>query len=109
MTQLSEQNEKPTPQNEKQGNWFLIIAFVILAIFPLIFVRGEYNGADGIAHDTINEVQPEYQPWLEAFIEPASGEVESFFFSTQATLGAGTIGYIIGLYKGKTSSRKQDK
>ena len=109
MTQLSEHNQEPTPKTDKQGNWLLVFTFIALAVFPLIFVKGEYNGADSIAHDAINEIQPEYQPWTEAFIEPASGEVEGFFFAAQAALGAGTIGYIIGLCKGKTLNRRQDK
>ncbi len=110
MTQLSDpNNQKPVTKNSNQGNWWLVISFVVLATFPLIFVKGEYNGADGQAHDAIGEVQPEYKPWIEPFTEPASGEVEGFFFAAQAGLGAGTIGYIIGLYKGRHSQKNQTK
>ena len=105
MTHLSEDHDDSQQKKNNQGNWWLVLSFIALATFPLIFVKGEYNGADGQAHDAISEVQPEYQPWVEPFTEPASGEVESFFFAAQAALGTGTIGYIIGLYKGRRQSK----
>lgn len=82
-------------------NWYLAIAVVTLTIIPLIFVRGEYGGADGQAEEAISEIHPTYEPWFEPFFEPASGEIESLLFSSQAAIGAGIIGYAIGLYKGR--------
>ncbi|WP_414527702.1 energy-coupling factor ABC transporter substrate-binding protein [Nodularia chucula] len=86
----------------KQGlnNWLLILAVIILAVAPLIFIRdAEFNGADGEAEAAIGEVQPEYEPWFQPVFEPPSGEVESLLFTSQAAVGAGVIGYVIGLYK----------
>lgn len=101
MTQTS--NNKPSASSppKGQGNWWLVLSAVALIVVPLVFVKGEYSGADGQAHDAIAEIKPNYEPWFETIIEPASGEVESFLFATQAALGAGAIGYIIGLYKGR--------
>ncbi len=101
MTQLSNQKPNPTPKTPRQGNWWLISGVIVLIAFPLLFIKGEYNGADGQAHDVVLEIQPDYEPWFNTLTEPASGEVESFLFATQAALGAGAIGYIIGLYKGR--------
>ncbi len=101
MSLISEQKSNIPPQKNKQGNWWLILSVVTLIVLPLIFIKGEYNGADGQAHDAITQIQPDYEPWFEAMIKPASAEVESFLFATQAALGAGVIGYIIGLYKGR--------
>ena len=104
MTQISKNKPSPSSKPKGQGNWWLILSAVALIVAPLVFVKGEYSGADGQAHDAIAEIKPSYEPWFETIIEPASGEVESFLFATQAALGAGAIGYIIGLYKGRKQS-----
>lgn len=93
----------------KQGisNWLLIAGVVALAILPLIFVRGaEFAGADGQAEEAIGEVKPGYEPWFKPLFEPPSGEVESLLFSSQAALGAGIIGYAVGLYKGRSQKQR---
>jgi cobalt/nickel transport protein len=86
-------------------NWLLLIAVVALAVTPLIFVKGEYSGADGQAEEAIAETNPTYEPWFEPLFEPASGEIESLLFSSQAAIGAGVIGYGIGLYKGRNQKK----
>jgi cobalt/nickel transport protein len=73
----------------------------VLTVSPLIFVKGDFEGADGQAEELITEIQPDYEPWVQPIIEPASGEVESLLFASQAALGAGVIGYVIGLYRGR--------
>lgn len=103
-------NRKPTSNQPatSQQNWLLVIAVVALAIMPLVFVRGEYGGADGEAQKAITEIKPGYKPWFNHLFEPASGEVASLLFATQAALGAGVVGYAIGLYKGRSQSQKSD-
>jgi len=98
---------EPQPKATKAqlGNWWLAIAVVALAVLPLIVVKGEYGGADGEAEAAIGEIQPNYEPWFEPLIELPSGEVESLLFAAQAGLGAGVIGYAIGLYKGRRDRR----
>ncbi|MCU0543357.1 MAG: energy-coupling factor ABC transporter substrate-binding protein [Oscillatoriaceae cyanobacterium Prado104] len=95
-------------QATSQQNWMLIIAVIFLAVIPLVFVRGEYGGSDGQAEQAITEIKPDYQPWFSHFFEPASGEIESLLFASQAALGAGIIGYVIGLYKGRSQRQKSD-
>jgi cobalt/nickel transport protein len=90
--------QQPTPQH----NWLLAIAVLSLVIFPLAFVKGDYNGSDGQAQDAVIEIQPGYQPWASHLFQPASKEIESLLFASQAALGAGVIGYVIGLYKGRS-------
>lgn len=94
-------------QSEKQGNWLIILTVIALTILPLIFVRGEYGGADGEAEEAITEIQPNYEPWFNPLIELPSGEVESLLFVSQAAIGAGLIGYVIGLYKGRREGKNQ--
>ncbi|WP_373479425.1 energy-coupling factor ABC transporter substrate-binding protein [Geminocystis sp.] len=86
---------------KKQGNWWLILSVILLTVLPLIFVKGEFQGADGKAEELITEIQPNYKPWFEPLFEPASNEIESLLFASQAALGAGFIGYVIGFYKGR--------
>ncbi|NQE33395.1 energy-coupling factor ABC transporter substrate-binding protein [Microcoleus asticus] len=104
MSQKNTRNQQATSQQ----NWMLVIAVIALAVIPLVFVRGEYGGADGEAEKAITEIQPDYQPWFNHFFEPASGEIESLLFATQAALGAGVIGYAVGLYKGRSQRQKSD-
>jgi len=101
---------KQTNQNnQSQGNWLLVLAVLALAVLPLIFVRGEYGGADGEAEVAIGELEPDYEPWFDALIELPSGEVESLLFASQAAIGAGVIGYVVGLYRGRNQKSKQEE
>ncbi|NER35809.1 MAG: energy-coupling factor ABC transporter substrate-binding protein [Oscillatoria sp. SIO1A7] len=85
------------------NNWLLLLATAILAVTPLLLIRdSEFAGADGKATEAIAEVQPKYEPWFESLIEPPGGETESLLFALQAAIGAGTIGYVIGLYRGRS-------
>lgn len=80
----------------------LIILVVVLALIPMVFLKNaEFGGADGQAEFAITEISPDYVPWFAPLWEPPSGEIESLFFSSQAAIGAGIIGYFLGLWKGK--------
>lgn len=93
----------------KPGNGLLILGILALVVFPLMVVPGEYGGADGEAAGAIQEIQPDYQPWFRSVIELPSGEIESLLFSSQAAIGAGIIGYVIGLYKGRQQRAKSNE
>ncbi|MCY7334986.1 MAG: energy-coupling factor ABC transporter substrate-binding protein [Chamaesiphon sp.] len=87
-------------------NWLLIGGVLVLAVVPLVFVKeGKFSGSDNKAKDAITEVQPNYKPWFSSPIVPASGEIESLLFASQAALGAGFVGYAIGLYKGRSEHK----
>ncbi len=94
--------------NSKLNNWLLLLAVVVLAVAPVVFIKGaKFSGSDDQAKSKIQELQPGYKPWFNSLIELPSGEVESLLFSVQAATGAGVIGYVIGLYKGRTEERKK--
>ena len=57
-----------------------------------------WGGADGKAADLIEASG--YEPWIEPFWAPPSGEVESLLFALQAAIGAVVIGYIFGYWQG---------
>lgn len=100
---MANQEITTSQKKSKQGNWWLILSVILLTVLPLIFVKGEFSGADGEAEELITEIQPDYKPWFEPLFEPASGEIESLLFASQAALGAGVIGYVIGFYKGRNN------
>lgn len=93
----------------KQQNLLLAATVILLAVFPLMFVRGEFTGSDNQSEKAITEIQPNYQPWFKPFFEPPSSEIESLLFATQAAIGAGTIGYVIGLYKGRKQKQSPNR
>jgi len=84
-----------------------VAGVLALTIFPLLFVRGEYAGSDGQGQEAIETLQPNYEAWFEPLVELPSSEIESLLFSSQAALGAGVIGYVIGLYRGRSEGRNQ--
>ena len=89
-------------------NLILLAAAVVLAMIPLFMsFEGEevFGGADGQAQDAIHQIQPDYKPWFTTIWEPPSKEIESLLFMLQAALGAGLLGYYIGLRRGEAKGR----
>ncbi|GAC90166.1 cobalt transport protein CbiN [Anoxybacillus flavithermus NBRC 109594] len=84
------------------NNRILLLVAVLFIVLPLFVVKNtEFAGADTLAEEMIQQIAPHYKPWFDVVFEPPGGEVETLLFSLQAALGAGVIGYIIGLYKGR--------
>ncbi|NMG21869.1 energy-coupling factor ABC transporter substrate-binding protein [Brasilonema bromeliae] len=91
------------------SNWLLLGGVVILAAAPFIFARNaEFAGADDRAAKAVTEIQPGYQPWFKPLMNVPSCEVQTFLFASQAALGAGTLGFLIGLYKGRSEQRNSN-
>ncbi len=102
----------------KRQNWLLLIAVVLLTALPLWLVQkpapgpdgkvGEvFSGSDGQGQQAISELAPNYQPWFEPFLTPASKEIESLLFALQAALGAGVIGYWLGVSVTREKIRRE--
>lgn len=88
----------------------MLFLVVILAIIPLITQQGtEFGGADGVAEEAITKIQPEYKPWFNSIWEPPGAETESLLFALQAAIGAGFIGYFIGVMRQKNKQSVQEK
>ena len=106
---------------KRTQNILLILGVVVLALVPLWIVEkpaagvdGEeveiFGGSDDKAKNLIGEIRPDYRPWFEPIIEPASGEIASMLFALQAALGAGFIGYYVGTGVTREKMRReQDK
>ena len=88
---------------KRHQNALLLLAVVLLAILPLWLVdqpangAGIFAGADEKAMKLVSQIAPTYQPWLAPLLEPASSEIASLLFALQAALGAGFIGYYLGV------------
>lgn len=80
-----------------QKNAILIGLVVLLTAFPLWYCRdAEFGGADGMAGELVEESDPDFEPWFQPILEPASGEVESMLFALQAAVGSGMVCFVLG-------------
>jgi cobalt/nickel transport protein len=79
-------------------NWLLVLAVVVLAAAPLVFLGGDtdFAGADGAAVEVIENENPGFEPWATPLFEP-SPETASGLFALQAAIGAGVLGYVLGV------------
>ncbi len=83
-------------------NLLILAMLLALVVVPLLMNQGaEFAGADGQAESFITQIAPDYQPWIDPIVEPASGEIESLLFTLQGSLGAAVIFYILGFYQGR--------
>lgn len=104
-------SDKPAYKPLKGSTVVLLLALVlVVALAPMFLIRGaEFGGADGEAEVAITEISPDYEPWFTPLWEPPSGEIESLFFSAQAALGAGIVGYALGLWRGRRENNGGEK
>lgn len=97
----------------KVRNSGLIAAAVVLVVVSLVVGSrregAEFAGADGQAMAAATALHPDYQPWFSPIWQPPSVEVESLLFALQAALGSGLLGYYLGLRRGQSRQRKQDR
>ncbi|MGD8189850.1 energy-coupling factor ABC transporter substrate-binding protein [Brevibacillus ginsengisoli] len=83
-------------------NWILLVAVVCLIVIPFMFQsHSEFSGTDGQATEVIQSLAPGYQPWVKNIWTPPGSEVESLLFALQAAIGAGALGYFIGVSRTK--------
>jgi len=93
---------------KRYQNLLMLVAVILLVAIPLWMVQKPapgpdgkevkiFRGADDQAKDVIGKIAPGYQPWFKPIIEPPSGEIGSLLFALQAALGAGFIGYYLGM------------
>lgn len=94
--------------NPTVKNLLLVVAAASLLAFPLLFNgQAQFTGSDGQGQELIGEINPAYQPWFASVWTPPSKEIESGIFSLQAALGAGFLGYYLGLSRGRRSGKKE--
>ncbi|RTL47409.1 MAG: energy-coupling factor ABC transporter substrate-binding protein [Rhodocyclaceae bacterium] len=101
---------------KRHTNLLLLIAVVLLAALPLWLVKapagpdgqpaGIFGGADNQAREMITKINPDYRPWFQPLLEPASDEIASLLFALQAAVGAGFIGYYLGMIRTRQKMRQ---
>ncbi len=90
----------------KARSWMAWALIVLLTVLPLWLAGGAaFGGADDLARQAVGTIAPGYEPWFSPVFEPASGEIASLLFALQAALGAGVIGYWLGLSTGRERAR----
>lgn len=92
----------------KKNIGLILLCVVIVVGSLMIGKNGEFGGADDQIEEKIAEINGDYEPWAEPLWEPPSGEIESLLFATQAALGAGFIGYYIGVKKNPNREKKSN-
>lgn len=78
----------------------LILGIIIMTALPFWLAPKSdeaFQGADNRAQQAIQTLAPQYQPWFTPVLEPASNEIASLLFALQAAIGAGVIGYWLGV------------
>lgn len=104
----------------KPRTWMTWAAIVLLTVLPLWFAGAPpaepgaetptmFGGADERAQQAIGTVAPDYEPWFAPVFEPASGEIASLLFALQAAIGAGVIGYWLGMSVARERARREAK
>ncbi len=103
---------------KRYQNMLLLLAVVALIALPLWMIRKPargvnskqaviFTGADDKAKDLVGSIAPGYKAWARPLMEPPSGEVGSMLFALQAALGAGFIGYYIGVSTTRAKMRRE--
>ena len=99
--------EKKSPSGRWKTVVILLLICVIIAIFPLAFLKdSEFGGADGAAEEAITQIDPEYEAWASPVLEPPGGETESLLFCLQAAVGSGIFFYCFGVLRERHRTEK---
>lgn len=102
---------------KRYQNLLLMLGVVALVALPLWLVKKPaprpdgtaveiFRGADDQAKDVISNIAPGYQPWFTPVMQPP-GETGSLLFALQAALGAGFIGYYLGVSTTRARMRRE--
>lgn len=89
------------PRPRRTGALLLLAAAIVL--LPLLAPQlrtAAFEGADGKAQALIETIDPAYTPWASPLWTPPGKETEGLLFALQAALGAGLLGYVLGLRRG---------
>lgn len=89
-------------------NLILVVLVIILCVIPFFVAKGgSFTGSDDQGTAQIRKNDPSYKVWIHPLWTPPSGEVESFLFTVQGSIGTGIIAYIIGNAHGKRKARQE--
>lgn len=94
--------------SRKTWSTIALVAALVLILGVSFVVGGirtnpdeRFAGTDSVGTSTIQESNPDYEPWFQPFFQPESGEVESGLFALQAAIGGTVLGFAIGALWGR--------
>lgn len=79
----------------------VIMGFALVIDSSRITDGQRFVGTDTAATKQVEQDNPDYKPWFSPVFAPSSSEIESGLFALQAALGAGALGYTIGVLRGR--------
>ena len=103
---------------KRHQNMLLLMAVIALVALPLWMVKkpapgpdgkraGIFAGTDDQAKNLVASIAPGFKPWVKPLMEPPSAEIGSLLFALQAALGAGFIGYYLGVSTTRARMRRE--
>lgn len=84
---------------------FLAAAIVLMPLFAPDLREATFEGSDGRAQALIEIIDPGYEPWASPLLSVPGKELEGLLFALQAAVGAGVLGYCLGLRRGERRAR----
>jgi cobalt/nickel transport protein len=98
----------------RRSNLILLAIVLLLAVLPLLLpvpggLKEPFAGTDDQGMEAIVAINPDYKPWFKPVWEPPSGEIANLFFALQGALGAGILGYYLGLRRGQSQRQKREQ
>jgi cobalt/nickel transport protein len=90
--------------------WAVIVLLTVLPLWLISAPKGVnapalFGGSDDRAEQAIGTIAPGYRPWFTPVFVPASEEIASLLFALQAAIGAGVIGYWLGMSVARERAR----
>lgn len=83
-------------------NILLVVIATIIMFIPLIVNKdAKFIALDDQAQTMISEIDQNYKPWFKPIWQPPNAEITTFLFALQSAIGAGLVGYFIGLKQKK--------
>ena len=84
-----------------------VIAICILIIPMLMYAGQELQGTDDSGGNAIQNIVPDYQPWINSLFSP-SPEIEPWLFAMQAAIGISIIAAVLYLTMKRRKRKKED-
>jgi cobalt/nickel transport protein len=87
-------------------NYLFAAIVVVLSFAPIFIFQGkEFKAVDSKNQTAVEDIKPDYKPWITPIVQPSGGEIETFLFTAQGAIGAGITGYILGFYRGRSKQK----
>lgn len=96
-------------RGRRRRNAALLLLAAAVVLLPLLapqLKNANFAGADGKAQALIETIDPAYRPWATPLWAPPGKETEGLLFALQAAIGAGLLGYYLGLKRGERRTRE---